>query len=97
VAGLRVAGVEAEGRLAVGPDWYQAGGPAGPECGRREEPACQLASLVFQRQRRHGQPDILGEQRKDAVHVGRLKCPGQPVNQLPLGGRARRRGRLWLR
>src|ERR1700730_19385963 len=31
-AGLRVAGVEAEGGLAVGPGWYQPGGPAGPEC-----------------------------------------------------------------
>src|SRR5262245_42453285 len=93
-AGLRVAGVEAEGGLAVGPRWYQPGGPARAECCGCEELGGELASLIFQRQWRQGQPDVLGEPGDDAIHVGALKCPAKPVHQPLLGGRAGRWGGL---
>ena len=94
--GLRVADVEAERGLAVGPGRYQPGRPARPERGGREELRGQLASLVLERERRHGQPGVVGEQGDDAIHVGGLEGPGEPIHQLLLGGRAGRRWRFPL-
>ena len=96
IRGLRVADVDAEGGLAVGPRRDQPG-PLEPDGRRGQEPVRQVAALVFQRNGRHGQPDVLGQEADDAVDVLGLEGPGEPLDQLPLGGGARRRGLLALR
>jgi MFS family permease len=39
----------------------------------------------LQRQRRHGQPGVVGEQGDDATHVGGLEGSGEPLNQFIWG------------
>src|SRR5450631_1340259 len=75
--GPRVADVKAERGLAVGPGRYQPVAAALPD--RRQEPARQLAALVLQRKRWHGQPDIVGEQGNDIINVAALEGPGEPL------------------
>jgi hypothetical protein len=91
-SGLRILGVHAERGLAVGPGRDEAGPAAGAEPGGGEEPGDQLAAVVFQRKRRHGRGDVLGEQGDDAGDVAGLVGAGEPVDQVPFPGGARARG-----
>ena len=54
----------------------------------------RLAAPVFQRHRRHGQPDVVGEQGDELVHVAGFEGLGELGDDRLLGRRARRRGRL---
>jgi hypothetical protein len=65
-------------------------GPLEPDGRRGQEPVSQVAALPFERNGRHGQPDVLGQEADDAVDVLGLEGPGESLDQLPLGGAARR-------
>jgi hypothetical protein len=82
--GVRVADVEAERGLAVGPGRHQPGLAPGPERSRGPEPGGQLVALVPQRERRHDQPGVLGEQGDKLIHVTCFVGPGEPSHQRPL-------------
>ena len=81
---MPVTHVHTERGLAIGPGGDQPDPASLPE-DQREEPRGQLAALVLQRNRRHGQPGVLGQQGDDAVHVRRLEGPGQLGNESLLG------------
>jgi hypothetical protein len=94
LARARVADVEAERGLAVGPDRHETGGAPRPERGRGPEPGGQLAALVPQRYRRHDQPDVLGKQGDDLMHVTCFVGLGEPLHErtFPRGTGRRRFG-----
>src|SRR5205814_1252877 len=92
--GLWAAGfaqVGAEGELAVGPGGDEPVGAPVAERDLGQEAGDRAVALVLQRRRRHGQPGVVGEQGDDAVHVAGLVGAGEPLDELLLGGRLRRR------
>ena len=91
--GVRVLQVQAECGLVVGPGRDQPVGAAGPECCCFQELGREFAAMVFKRNRRHGQPDVAGEQGDDRVKVAVLVGPGEPGDQLLLCSGARGQGR----
>jgi hypothetical protein len=44
----------------------------------------RVVALVFERQRRHGEPGIVGEQGDNGLDVGAFEGVGQPCRDLPL-------------
>jgi alpha-1,2-mannosyltransferase len=89
-----VAQVAPEGRLAVGPGRDQ------PELDGRadqgEEVLDRVAPLVHERQRRHRERDVLGQQGDDGLDVAALVSLGEPGDDLPLtrrGGQGQPRTR----
>ena len=80
-------------RLVVGPGRDQPVGAACPECCCFQELGREFAAVVFKRNRRHGQPDVAGEQGDDRVKVAVLVGPGEPGDQFLLCSGARGQGR----
>jgi hypothetical protein len=68
-AARRVAHIGAEGRLPVGTGRHEANGAPLPEHDRGVEPPSELEALVFERDRRHGDPYVVGEQRDELIDV----------------------------
>jgi hypothetical protein len=92
--GLGLQDIEAERRLPVGPGRYEAGPAAWPQPAGGEEPGDQVAAVVFHRERRHVQGDVLGEQGDHGGDVPGLVGAGKPLDQVPFLGGTRARGRL---
>jgi hypothetical protein len=81
----RVAKIGAEGELAVGPRRDQLVGATVPEGDDLVEVGGRLASLVLERNRRHGHPDVIGEEGDEAVDVAGPVGPGEPGNEVLFG------------
>src|SRR6202042_3133227 len=64
-----------------GPGRHETGGAAGPERGCGPEPGGQLTALELRRYRRHDQPDVVGEQGDDLMHVARFVGLGKPLDE----------------
>src|SRR5215471_10970582 len=90
----RIAKVDAEGRLTVGTSGNEAVAAALSEGDGGEEPAGQVSSLVFQWDRRHPHPRVVGHQGNDGVDVAAFEGSNQSVQEILLDGRVRRR--WWL-
>src|SRR5215471_10551176 len=91
--GVRVALVDTEGGLAVGPGGDEATALAIAAEAEGQEPVRQLVALVFQRYRGHDQPCVVGEQGDDGVYVPRLERVGEPGGEPLFGDGTRRRRR----
>ena len=85
---VRRAGVEAEGRLAVGPGRDRPVDPAHRE-EELEEVGDDVTTVVLVGQRRHREEHVVGEEADQAVEVAGLVGADEPGDQLVL----RRRGR----
>src|SRR5215831_3035817 len=93
-ARVGVPDVGAEGGLAVGAGRDHPVGAALPEGHHTQEPRRQLTALVLQRDRRHAQQDVVGEQGDEGVDVAGVVSAGEPGDELAFGGRIGRRGRV---
>ena len=91
---LRVGEIAAEGRLGVGPRGHDAQRPATHLLPVAEEGADRVLSLVLERQRRHGEPGVVGEQSDHLVDVAALDRLREAPNQPALGGGVGTRGAL---
>lgn len=80
----RVAGVNGEGGLAIG---SRVDDPAAAlsRCHHREEAGGVVAADVLERERRHADPHVFGEQRDDCVDVIRLEGARQLRDEFALG------------
>jgi hypothetical protein len=84
-----VASVDGQCELPVGPGGDDAVRAAGSESDGLEESGGEITALVLERQRRHRQPDVLGQEGDNGAQVAVLVGPGELVDKLPLEIRAR--------
>src|SRR5271166_211884 len=90
--------VEPEGRLAVGPGRDQpvpSRTPPGVDVA--QEAGDGLRALVLERDRRHREPGVVGQQRDHAVDVVGGERGGEPRRDVPFPGRTRQRRPLPVR
>src|SRR5215470_10264940 len=86
--GHRIAHVQAEGGLPVGPGGDEPAGSAAAEDPRAEEAASGGPAVVGYWRQRRSDDDIVGEQGDYRVNVPHLVGPREPFNDLPFGSRA---------
>jgi hypothetical protein len=91
---LRVGEVAAEGRLGAGPDGDDTQPPATQLFPVAEEGADRAVALVLERQGRHREPGVLGEQGDHLVEVAALDGVGETPDQPALDGGVGPRGAL---
>jgi hypothetical protein len=71
--------VDTESRLTIGPSWDQPPPWTNRQSHRSQELARPVTPMPLERQGRHGQPNVRGEQLYQAVHVAALKGSREPL------------------